>query len=125
MAANAPPAEDNPTSIGCGCVAYILWTLFALLVGVLFVLNRLDVLAVRANSLRVDLLAKRITPDEYNRLVTEAQAEQFLYIGGWLALWLVGLALIWLLTRRRPTPVDEEDYTPWPEFKDRDEPTPK
>jgi hypothetical protein len=85
---------------GCGCVGYVLWTVLAVIVGVVVVLDRVDDLLTASSSLRADLLAGRLESDEYTRMINDVQSQQVFYIVGWLVLWIAGLALIWLVAGR-------------------------
>jgi hypothetical protein len=85
---------------GCGCIGYIVWTVLAVIVGAVVVLERVDDLLTASSSLRADLLAGRIEADEYTRMINDIQSQQVFYIVGWLVLWIAGLALIWLVVGR-------------------------
>jgi hypothetical protein len=96
---------------GCGCIGYALWTVLAVIAGAVFVLGRVTALLTASSSLRADLLAGRIEADEYTRMINDIQSEQVFFIVGWLVLWILGLALIWLAAGRgrRAIPEDEDE----------------
>ena len=96
---------------GCGCIGYVVWTVLAVIVGAVVVLERVDDLLTASSSLRADLLAGRIEADEYTRMINDIQSQQVFYIVGWLVLWIAGLGLIWLVAGRGRgrLPEDEGD----------------
>jgi hypothetical protein len=96
---------------GCGCIGYVLWTVAVAVAGAIIVLGRVNDLLTASSSLRADLLAGRLTRDEYTRMINDIQSQQVFYIVGWLVVWILGLTLIWLAAGRRRgrLPEDEED----------------